>query len=390
MAARDNPFYISPPNIYDAVLAGDAAYTSARKQHDENELKRGRLEAVQALQTGGDLRTPLAKLIGIGDYKGAAIISDFAKNQQAGNSVYGTPIYGTTPDGQTGIGTFDKNGQFRRIDTGGFQVTPGVKTIDTPQGVVVIDSKGGRPVSGAVPAAQPGQAPGSTEPIPQNPVRTQSFYPKDYRNTESDKVVGRETGEKAAALGKARMAVDAAANSLDRLSETANRIKNDPALGRITGIPGMLPNVPGGKAADVQAQLETLKSQAANVVLQAMRDASKTGGAVGQVSNFEQEMFMNNLAAVSRAQSKEEFKRAMDRIIQYSEGAKGRLKAAYDQDYGGLQRPSSNMQPGTGGGNAPRVPSSVTPQGLINWARANRIPSGSPIILPDGTQGFVP
>lgn len=54
---------------------------------------------------------------------------------------------------------------------------------------------------------------------------------------------------------------------------------------------------------DYASKLETLGSQIAQGELAQMREASKTGGAVGQVSNFEQQMFMNALAPVQQGQS---------------------------------------------------------------------------------------
>lgn len=81
MAAQDNPYYIAPANPLQALMAGTQGFEGAKKQATEDELKAGRLEAVQALQQGGDIRSPLAKLIGIGDTKGAEAIATYAKNE---------------------------------------------------------------------------------------------------------------------------------------------------------------------------------------------------------------------------------------------------------------------------------------------------------------------
>jgi hypothetical protein len=78
-----------------------------------------------------------------------------------------------------------------------------------------------------------------------------------------------------------------------------------------------------------QAQLNTLKSQVAFGVLQAMRDASKTGGALGAVSDAEGKRLENNLAALDQAQDAESFKKAMDDIIRYVDETKPRLRSAF-------------------------------------------------------------
>lgn len=119
-------------------------------------------------------------------------------------------------------------------------------------------------------------------------------------------------------------------SNMDRLASEANAIKEHPGLGGITGLRGVVPNIPGGQAANAQARLDTLKSQVAFGVLQNMRNNSKTGGALGQVSNVEEKMLMDNLAGLGRAQSKEEYQAALQRIIDYTNGAKDRLRSAYN------------------------------------------------------------
>lgn len=69
----------------------------------------------------------------------------------------------------------------------------------------------------------------------------------------------------------------------------------------VVGVGGAL--IPGTPQSDYKAKLQTLGSQIAQQELAQMREASKTGGAVGQVSNFEQEMFMNALAPIQQWQS---------------------------------------------------------------------------------------
>lgn len=68
--------------------------------------------------------------------------------QTSGDKVFGTPIYGTdTKTGRTGIGTFDKQGNFQVINTGDFEVSSGVKTYDTPTEVVTVNTRTGDVIS---------------------------------------------------------------------------------------------------------------------------------------------------------------------------------------------------------------------------------------------------
>jgi len=132
-------------------------------------------------------------------------------------------------------------------------------------------------------------------------------------------------------------------SGLDRLAVSANELLNHPGLAGIMGKRGMIPNIPGSAAADAAAKLETLKSQIGFGVLQEMRNNSKTGGALGQVSDRENILLQNNLAALKESQSVEQMRNSLMQLLQYSEQAKDRLRNAFNmkhQTATGGQRPS--------------------------------------------------
>lgn len=126
---------------------------------------------------------------------------------------------------------------------------------------------------------------------------------------------------------------------LDRLATSANELLKHPGLASITGKMGAFPNIPGGEAADAQAKLNTLKSQVGFGVLQAMRNASKTGGALGNVSDAEGKRLEANLAALENAQSEKQFKESLGKVISFASGAKDRLANAYNLRYGNNAQP---------------------------------------------------
>jgi len=129
--------------------------------------------------------------------------------------------------------------------------------------------------------------------------------------------------------------LDHTISELRRLGNEAKELRDHPGLWRTTGILGKVPNVPGTPAADAAARLETLRSQTAFSVLQTMRQNSKTGGALGQVSDKEGELLQNNLGALSQAQSTEAFKASLNKIIKYTEDAEKRVRGAYSRKWGG-------------------------------------------------------
>jgi hypothetical protein len=161
----------------------------------------------------------------------------------------------------------------------------------------------------------------------------------------------------AGALNQDTQALTGATSSFDRLATAANEVLNHPGLKGITGIRGKIPNAPGSEAANAEALLGTLKSQVGFGVLQDMRNNSKTGGALGSVSDAEGKRLEANLAALDKSQSLEQFQANLKKIIEYSEGAKGRLREAYNLKHG--QGSTNPVRTGgaTGSFDAPTQPS---------------------------------
>ena len=68
-------------------------------------------------------------------------------------------------------------------------------------------------------------------------------------------------------------------------------------------------------------------------VLQDMRDMSKTGGALGNVSDRENTQLKAAFAAIDRKQSADDVRAAIDNLIEELKGSQGRVKDAYDLTY---------------------------------------------------------
>jgi hypothetical protein len=133
--------------------------------------------------------------------------------------------------------------------------------------------------------------------------------------------------------------------NMDRLARAAKELKDHPGLGGITGKTGAFPDIPGSKAANARAKLNTLKSQVAFSVLQDMRANSKTGGALGAVSDKEGQLLENNLGALDTAQSVEEYQKALQDIIDYTDGAKARAREAFTRSHGQQQKSGTDLKP---------------------------------------------
>jgi hypothetical protein len=229
----------------------------------------------------------------------------------------------------------------------------GKPTYDAARGVMVSPSGTASPVT----------MQGSGTPLPDKPLSQADVARKEKMRKE--------------AVG-AKASLDASTAELDRLQKAARDIYDSPGLKGVTGVRGVFPNWPGGDAANAEAKLETLKSQIGFRVLQTMRDMSKTGGALGQVSDRENIMLQNNLAALGKAQSYDEFRRSLSDIMQFVDDTKARLAGAYRDTYPDAEAQATGAAPGrtikrTG----------TAPDGR----RVAEYSDGSIGVLPDGAVG---
>lgn len=88
-----------------------------------------------------------------------------------------------------------------------------------------------------------------------------------------------------------------------RAVESVDELLDDTSWATVGPVGAVAGVVPGTPAYDYASKLISLGAQLSTNELAQMRAASKTGGAVGQVSNVEQEMFQNALAPIKQGQS---------------------------------------------------------------------------------------
>lgn len=105
----------------------------------------------------------------------------------------------------------------------------------------------------------------------------------------------------------------------DEIARITHLVENDteiPFFGSTTtGLAGaVMGHIPSSDAGAVKGMLNTLKAYTAYDKLQAIRDASPTGGAVGQVSNFETRLMSAIYGELENARSKEHFLYNMNRL----------------------------------------------------------------------------
>ena len=146
------------------------------------------------------------------------------------------------------------------------------------------------------------------------------------------------------------VATQSALQNMERLINVATELKDHPGLNSIVGkanqysVFDMTDN-----ATNARALQSTLVKQSAVNALQAMRDASKTGGAVGAVSEKEWPILEQQLAALDGAQTTTAYKTALTNLTNQLTTSSKRVRNAYEQTYGQLKyesTPYKQQQPG--------------------------------------------
>ena len=135
----------------------------------------------------------------------------------------------------------------------------------------------------------------------------------------------------------AKLRVESMGQNLDRLDSALNTLHDNKGLTNITGtIMGRTPNITN-TATGAQAQLNSIKSQIFQSSLQAMREASKTGGAVGNVSDREGDKLERTIAALDQAQGTPDFKKQLKKAVDQVRLSKELIDTAFQEQYGGVE-----------------------------------------------------
>jgi hypothetical protein len=153
-------------------------------------------------------------------------------------------------------------------------------------------------------------------------------------------IAPKELQKREAALPAATQAVKGFEAKSDSFIRDLQALRDHPGLEGITGaVYGRTPSISKESSA-AQALYEKVMAKGGFQALQDLRDASKTGGALGNVSNQEGKQLSASFAAIQRTQNADDVKAAIDQAIADIEGSKTRMREAYDSTYS-YKRPAS-------------------------------------------------
>lgn len=181
------------------------------------------------------------------------------------------------------------------------------------------------------------------------------------------------TGAKTEATGLAKRTLDLPAANLraassdakfQGLSDSATTLLKDDKLWEAVGLAKSIAAIPGTEGAYIRAKLNTLKAKVGFAVLQDMRDSSKTGGALGQVSDQENKYLQNAIAALDENLAPADFREQLQVLVDYASGARGRIKQAFVDTYPEIGRaPKPTGAPASGAAPTSK-PKTVTQNGF--------------------------
>jgi hypothetical protein len=179
---------------------------------------------------------------------------------------------------------------------------------------------------------------------PEGSKKFQVFTPPTLKESTEEKENAKRNVKLKATQPQAYKSKQGAIASLEALKKEAEDILGNSNLGYATGASSFLGAIPGTVTKDIRARIETLKAKSAFSTLQAMRDASKTGGALGQTSDREMALLQNAITALDLQQSDAGFKDSLTRLIQSTDESIQNLEEGYNLTYGSDDLPTINVQ----------------------------------------------
>lgn len=232
-------------------------------------------------------------------------------------------------DIQVKLAGLSNDGVRLRDETG----TPGATVPGVPQTFNMFAQPGRAPAPQAVtPTSAPAVPPPSATPGPQV-APTQSTDPKPLIDT----VVPKERRALLTAQPQHTISAKSALQNMERLTNVAQELKDHPGLSGIVGRFNQYSVTDlTDDAINARALQSTLVKQSAVNALQAMRDASKTGGAVGSVTKEEWPILEQQLAALDAAQTLDSYRTALTNLVNQLAAGSERVRSGYEQTYGAL------------------------------------------------------
>lgn len=173
----------------------------------------------------------------------------------------------------------------------------------------------------------------------------------------------KEIQKREAAYPKTTAALRSFETQADTLVTNLTKLRDHPGLSGITGIIyGRTPAITA-EARSAKADLDNILARGGFAELAAMRQASPTGGALGNISNQEVKYLRDAFGALDTVQDTDTFKQKIDDVIAQLTTSKRNVREEYDNTY----------EYRTSRGGAPAAPPGLSPEDkqALDWANSN-------------------
>lgn len=174
----------------------------------------------------------------------------------------------------------------------------------------------------------------------------------------------KEIQKREATYPKTTAALRSFETQADTLITNLTKLRDHPGLSGITGLVfGRTPAITP-EARSAKADLDNILARGGFAELAAMRQASPTGGALGNISNQEVKYLRDAFGALDTVQDTDTFKQKINDVITQLQTSKRNVREEYDNTY------EYRAQRGGGGAAAPAGLSAEDKQAL-DWANSN-------------------
>lgn len=258
------------PQAPPAAMPQQMAQAGTATMNDASPQQQGGIMSDQRLRAMIQSPIPQVRQMGI------ALATEAAKRGLAGRDI----SFGPIGEDQYGVKTYGW------IDKTGRTVTP---------------------VGGAPAAAAPGGAPAApdAQAAPEIPPPPPGVDPKKWREGQTKRALA-QTADKDRKTASGSIVTD----DIDR----ALKLEKDATLPASGPLAAVTQFIPGTNSYDVKQLLTTVKANAGFDRLQAMREASPTGGALGSVSNMENQLLQAAIGNLEQSQSPEQWRYNLKRV----------------------------------------------------------------------------
>lgn len=174
----------------------------------------------------------------------------------------------------------------------------------------------------------------------------------------------KEIQKREASYPKTTAALRSFETQADTLVTNLTKLRDHPGLSGITGfVFGRTPAITA-EARSAKADLDNILARGGFAELAAMRQASPTGGALGNISNQEVQYLRQAFGALDPVQDTETFKQKINDVIAQLQTSKRNVREEYDNTY------EYRAQRGAAGA---RPPAGLSPQDqqALDWANSN-------------------